>query len=92
MKNYNFLELWFQSINKSSERTNVIELMVKMARQIWTLEFSRFYEMIAVSRDSQYLTKNSKNTVIMAINWAGIFVVDSSENMLLSLRFMEVKR
>ena len=81
----------FLKIDKTSEQLKLIEQMIKMARQKWTLEFSRFYEMIASSRDALYLTNNRSKAVIMAINWGGVFVVDAAENMLLSLRYMEIK-
>ena len=79
-------------IEKGSDQIKQIENMVKMARQTWTLQFSRFYQMIAVSRDSQYLIENNSNVVIMAVNWAGIFIVSNeTEQILLSLKFMEIK-
>ena len=41
--------------------------------------------MIAVSRDSQYLIKNNSNVVIMAVNWAGIFIVSNESEQILQV-------
>lgn len=72
-------------IEKGCEQLKQIENMIKMARQTWTLQFSRFYQMIAVSRDSQYLIKNNSNVVIMAVNWAGIFIVSNESEQILQV-------
>ena len=72
-------------IEKGSDQLKQIENMIKMARQTWTLQFSRFYQMIAVSRDSQYLIKNNSNVVIMAVNWAGIFIVSNESEQILQV-------
>ena len=72
-------------IEKGCDQLKQIENMIKMARQTWTLQFSRFYQMIAVSRDSQYLIKNNSNVVIMAVNWAGIFIVSNESEQILQV-------
>ena len=63
----------------------VKEDIVEYAKLKWPLLFSRFYEALKVTGPSL-----SKNDVIIAINWTGIYFVDDQEQVLLELPFPEI--
>jgi len=63
----------------------VKEDVVEYAKYKWPLLFSRFYEALRVSGPSL-----SKNDVIIAINWTGVYFVDDQEQVLLELSFPEI--
>lgn len=63
----------------------VKEDIVEYAKFKWPLLFSRFYEALRVSGPSL-----SKNDVIIAINWTGLYFVDDQEQVLLELSFPEI--
>ena len=63
----------------------VKEDIVEFAKFKWPLLFSRFYEALRVSGPSL-----SKNDVIIAINWTGLYFVDDQEQVLLELSFPEI--
>ena len=65
--------------------------MVRQCRQYWTLPFSRFYQVVATSRDSKFLLQGKGQTLVIAINWSGMYAIDLNENLLLSIKFMEIK-
>ncbi|XP_076323728.1 myosin-VIIa-like isoform X2 [Tachypleus tridentatus] len=61
------------------------EDIVDYARIKWPLHFSKFYEVLRFS--GPYLPKTE---MIIAINWTGVYVVDSTERVLLELSFPEI--
>ena len=77
----------FQSyyLREKVDPLKVKEDMVEYAKLKWPLLFSRFYEALKVTGPSL-----SKNDVIIAINWTGIYFVDDQEQVLLELPFAEI--
>lgn len=61
------------------------EDIVIFAKLNWPILFSRFYEAIRIKGSSI-----SKDNVIIAVNWTGIYVVDDQESILLELSFVEI--
>ena len=65
--------------------------IVRQCKQIWTLPFSRFYQVVPVSRDAQFLTGGVGKIIYVAVNWSGVYFIDEGEKLLLAVRFMEIK-
>lgn len=63
----------------------VKEDIVNFARYKWPLLFSRFYEAYKFAGPTL-----PQNDVIIAVNWTGVYVVDSQEQVLLELSFPEI--
>lgn len=61
------------------------EDIVEYAKYKWPLLFSRFYEALRISGPPL-----SKNDVIIAINWTGVYFVDDQEQVLLELSYPEI--
>lgn len=57
------------------------EDIVFFAKITWTLKFSRFFEVLKVEDASN---DPSQNVFIIAINWAGVYLIDTQENVLVS--------
>lgn len=72
-------------MREKSDPLKVKEDIVEYAKLKWPLLFSRFYEALKVTGPSL-----SKNDVIIAINWTGIYFVDDQEQVLLELPFPEI--
>lgn len=63
----------------------VKEDVVTLAKNEWPLLFSRFYEAYKFSGPTL-----PKNDVIIAVNWTGVYIVDSEEHMLLECSYPEI--
>ncbi|XP_072297186.1 unconventional myosin-VIIb-like [Eucyclogobius newberryi] len=60
--------------------------LVDIARQKWTIFFSKFYEVTMTSGPAL-----PKSRFIVAVNWSGIFFMDGRDKRLLELPYIEVK-
>ncbi|XP_044267931.1 myosin-VIIa-like [Tribolium madens] len=61
------------------------EFIVKYAKTTWPILFSKFYEVLQTG-GPQLPTK----TMIIAVNWTGIYMIDDQEQILLELTFSDV--
>ncbi|XP_068620960.1 myosin-VIIa-like isoform X2 [Battus philenor] len=61
------------------------EDIVIFAKIKWPMLFSRFFEALKLKGDSI-----SKDIIIIAINWTGIYIVDQSEHILLEISYPEI--
>ena len=65
--------------------------MVRQCVKFWALQFSRFFEVIPSSRDSKFLLRGNDKTLVIAINFSGVYGIDSKENLLFSVKFIEIR-
>ncbi|CDW55866.1 myosin VIIa [Trichuris trichiura] len=86
------------------KRTNVLhvqETVVSLARLKWPLLFSKFFEAYKLAgqqspKNEVPIMVNYANfirqliQVVAAVNWTGVYVVDSEEQVLLELTFVEI--
>ncbi|GBP70599.1 Myosin-VIIa [Eumeta japonica] len=89
------LSKWEDFVAKSFETSNNIrskidprrckEDIVLFAKLKWPMLFSRFFEAVRVKGESI-----TKDLVIIAVNWTGIYIVDHLERILLEISFPEV--
>ncbi|KHJ40320.1 phage tail component protein [Trichuris suis] len=89
------IECWVKSVLHAGlkslpegKRTNVRhvqETVVSLARLKWPLLFSKFFEAYKLAGQ-----QSPKNEVVAAVNWTGVYVVDSEEQVLLELTFVEI--
>ncbi|XP_033208410.1 myosin-VIIa-like isoform X2 [Belonocnema kinseyi] len=61
------------------------EDVVSFAKITWPILFSKFYEVSRISGP-----KLATNDIIIAVNWTGVFFIDSQETLLLELSFPEI--
>lgn len=62
--------------------------IVLYAKLTWGLKFSRFFEVVKIE-DNETIY-DAENTLILAINWTGVYLLDNSEQIL--VRFLPLKR
>ncbi|KAL4715151.1 hypothetical protein ACJJTC_012198 [Scirpophaga incertulas] len=74
-----------KSIQSKVDPLRCKEDIVIFAKLKWPMLFSRFFEAIKLKGDSI-----SKDIVIIAVNWTGIYIVDQLEHILLEISFAEV--
>lgn len=89
------LASWEKKINEAfamsisvQEKSPVIkcqEDIVTYGKISWPILFSKFFE--AVKTDGPELTKNN---LIIAVNWTGVYMVDDQEQIILELTFAEI--
>lgn len=63
------------------------EDIVFFAKITWTLKFSRFFEVLKIDDD---IKDASQNVFVFALNWSGIYLIDSQEQVLLEVSFAEI--
>lgn len=73
------------SVQNKSSVLKATEDIVIYSKLSWPLLFSKFYEAIRIS-GPQF----SKDNLIIAVNWTGIYMVDDQEQILAELSFMEI--
>lgn len=61
------------------------EDIVKYAKVTWPLLFSKFYETLQTGGPQL-----SKKSIIVAVNWTGVFMIDDHEQILLELAFPDL--
>lgn len=61
------------------------EDMVKYAKAVWPILFSRFFEAVRISGPEL-----PKNNMIIAVNWTGVYMIDDQEQILLELSFVDI--
>lgn len=89
------IEKWEKLIINSFETSpNIIskidplrckEDIVYFAKLKWPMLFSRFFEAVRIKGDNI-----TKDDIIIAVNWTGIYIVDRHEHILLELTFSEI--
>ncbi|XP_051155446.1 myosin-VIIa-like [Leptopilina boulardi] len=89
------LPKWEQLVSKAFRKNmNVIENappvkakedIVLFSKITWPILFSKFYEVSRLSGP-----KLATNDVIIAVNWTGVYLIDSQETLLLELSFPEI--
>lgn len=94
-KGQNNVEAWEQRIQEAFPKLVCVrnkmpiikakEFIVKYAKRTWPILFSKFYEALQTGGPS-LRTKN----VILAINWAGMFMIDDQEQFVLELNFCDI--
>lgn len=78
----------FESSSSIKQGVNPIhckEDVVIFAKLNWPILFSRFFEAIRTKGASV-----TKDNVIIAVNWTGIYIVDDQEQILLELSYVEI--
>ncbi|XP_008275923.1 unconventional myosin-VIIa-like [Stegastes partitus] len=75
----------YSSETQSSE--SVKGQLVEMARQKWTLDFSKFYDVTMTSGPPL-----PKSRFVVAVNWRGIVFMEGREKTLLEIPYLEVKK
>lgn len=84
----NLIKIAFKSSNSIKSSVDPLhckEDIVIFAKLNWPILFSRFFEAIRVKGSSV-----TKDNIIIAVNWTGIFIVDDQEQMLLELSYVEI--
>ena len=84
----NLIVLAFNKSYYYRERVSPLKVkedVVEYSKYKWPLLFSRFYEALRLQGPPL-----SKNDVIVAINWTGVYFVDDQEQVLLELSFSEI--
>lgn len=74
-----------QSIQNKINPLRCKEDIVIFAKLKWPMLFSRFFEAIKLKGEGI-----SKDIVIVAVNWTGIYIVDQLEHILLEIAYAEV--
>ena len=64
------------------------EDLVFYAKITWTLKFSRFFEVLKVD---DAISDPMLNVFILAINWSGVYLIDSQEQVLVSFQLSSLK-
>lgn len=80
-----FLKL--PAVKEKQNPIRVKENIVKQAMDAFPIMFSKFFEAIVVSG-----LDLPKNSIIIAINWSGVFFIDQQEKILLDLSYPELVR
>ncbi|XP_060803204.1 myosin-VIIa [Amyelois transitella] len=78
----------FESAHSVQSRIDPLrckEDIVIFSKLKWPMLFSRFFEALKLKGDAI-----SKDLVIIAVNWTGIYIVDQTEHILLEIAFCEV--
>lgn len=73
------------SVRNKKEPIKTKEDVVKYAKLVWPILFSKFYESLQVSGPEL-----PKKNMIVAINWTGIYMIDDQEQFLLELSFPDL--
>lgn len=74
-----------QCVREEKERGKVKQDIVKYAKLMWPILFSRFYE--AIRQSGPELPTNN---VIVAVNWSGVYMIDDQEQILLELSYCDI--
>ncbi|XP_065177890.1 unconventional myosin-VIIa-like [Sycon ciliatum] len=72
-------------VKQQVEPATVKEDLVMFAKLKWPLLFSRFYEAFKFSGPEL-----PQNDVVIAVNWTGVYIVDSQEHVLAEFSFPEI--
>lgn len=78
-------------VQRKLPQLKLMEDIGNMARYKWPLLFSRFYEARRVSGPE--LTRaggGSGVSVVIAVNWTGVYLIDENEQVLLEMSFPEI--
>jgi myosin-7 len=59
------------------------EDIVLYAKLTWGLKFSRFFEVVRIEEDNTALELD--NSMILAINWTGVYLIDNQEQILVNI-------
>uniref|UniRef100_A0AAQ5X3P7 Myosin VIIBb n=1 Tax=Amphiprion ocellaris TaxID=80972 RepID=A0AAQ5X3P7_AMPOC len=82
---------WIQLISspllQTQGRERVKGQLVEMARQKWTLDFSRFFEVTMMSGPPL-----PKSRFVVAVNWTGILFMERRDKRLREIPYLEVKK
>lgn len=74
-----------QTIKSKIDPIRCKEDIVFFAKLKWPMLFSRFFEAVRLKGDSI-----TKDDIIIAVNWTGIYIVDRLEHILLEISFTEI--
>lgn len=73
------------SVKNKKKPIKTKEDVVKYAKLVWPILFSKFYEALQVSGPNL-----PKKNMIIAVNWTGIYMIDDQEQILLELIFPDL--
>lgn len=72
-------------VNENLPQVTAKEDIVFFAKITWVLKFSRFFEVLRVDEGVE-----EQNVFILALNWSGVYLIDSQEQVLVELSFPEI--
>ncbi|XP_053696662.1 myosin-VIIa-like [Sabethes cyaneus] len=72
-------------VKEGLQRITAKEDIVLFAKLTWGMMFSRFYEAVQIDG-----TKLPTSSIIIAVNWSGVYFVDDQEQVLVELSYPEI--